>query len=289
MLSEKSHKVDIGDTRLHVVERGTGYPILVIHGGPGLDYHEFADYLDPLTDNYRLILIDQRHHGLSDPAPEETWTLEQHAKDVGLLASAMGFDQYAVLGHSYGAFVALQHAVDYPGQAAQTIVSGGVPSASRYLASYVAEQLASFEPIELREQVANSWARETTVQTREEAAALLTDQLPFHFRDSYDPVIEDYVKRTADTIYAPDVLRKFSSAEYGGIEVEERLGQVTQPVLVLAGRYDRACSVAAAEAIAAGIPHARLVVFEKSAHMTFVEENDAYLATVREFLNEYGS
>jgi proline iminopeptidase len=81
----------------------------------------FGDYLDTLTHDYRLILVDQRANGRSGRPPEETWTLEQNAKDVGLLAKAMGLDKYAVLGHSYGAFVALQHAVDFPGQAAQTI------------------------------------------------------------------------------------------------------------------------------------------------------------------------
>ena len=45
-----SRLIDIGDTRLYVVERGTGYPLIALHGGPGLDHHEFADYLDPLCD-----------------------------------------------------------------------------------------------------------------------------------------------------------------------------------------------------------------------------------------------
>ena len=62
------------------------------------------------------------------------------------------------------------------------------------------------------------------------------------------------------------------------------MGEVTQPVLVLAGRFDRTCAVAGAEAIAAGIPNAELVVFEESAHMTFVEENERYLDVVRDFL-----
>lgn len=284
-MSTTGRLVDIGDTDLYIVERGAGHPLLLLHGGPGLDHRMFGDYLDALSDTYRLILVDHRANGRSGRPPEETWTLSQNARDVGLLAQALDLGDYAVLGHSYGAFVALQHAVDYPGQAAQTIVSSGVPG-RRFLMSYVNEQLERFEPVSLRQQVTDSWAREQHAQTRADVASLLHDQLPFQFRDPYDPRMTEFEARTADAVYSPEVLRKFSTADYGGIEVEDRLGRVTQPVLVLAGRHDRTCSVAAAEAIAAGIPNARLVVFEASAHMTFVEENERYVAVVRAFLDQ---
>lgn len=55
-----------------MVKRGTGYPLIVLHGGPGLDHYEFADYLDPLCDQFRLILVDMRAQGQSDMCPEET-------------------------------------------------------------------------------------------------------------------------------------------------------------------------------------------------------------------------
>ena len=284
-IEEGGRLVDIGDTRLYVVERGEGYPLLVFHGGPGVDHHSFGDYLDALADEYRLILVDQRSNGRSDRAPEETWTLEQMAADVGSLARALGLEEYAVLGHSYGAFVVLQHAVDFPGDAAQTIVSSGIPSA-RFL-EHVSQNLAAFEPVELREQVTSSWDLEKHVRTQEDVAELLHDQWPFQFADPHDPRIEDYERRTAGEIYSPGVLRRFASEEYGGIEVEDRLSDVTQPVLVLAGRHDRTCSVEAAQAIAEGVRHGELVVFESSGHMTFVEENEAYVSAVRDFLKRH--
>lgn len=83
------------------------------------------------------------------------------------------------------------------------------------------------------------------------------------------------------------MLRHFASEEYGGIEVEDRLGDVTQPVLILTGRHDRTCSVEAAQAIAEGVPHGEFVVFESSGHMTFVEENEAYVRAVRTFLERH--
>ena len=95
----------------------------------------------------------------------------------------------------------------------------------RYLGAPSSENLSRFEPVVLREQVQASWAREAHVQTAEEFAQLMADQLPFHFADPLDPRIADYLERTKDTVYAPDVLRTFSANGYGGIEVEDRLGR----------------------------------------------------------------
>lgn len=288
-MSEVGRFVAIDDTSLWIVERGADedLPLLVLHGGPGLDHHEFGDYLDPLTERgIRLVLVDLRSCGRSERTPERTWTLERHAQDVVMLARAMQLDRYAVLGHSYGAFVALQNAVDFPGAAAAVIVSGGVAS-TRYL-DRVEENLEAFEPEELRAQVQASWDREPHVSTADEFRELMRDQLPFHFADPLDPRIEEYLERTRDTVYSPDVLRHFAAAGYGSIEVEDRLDEVISPVLVLAGLHDRTCVFEAAEVIAAGIDDAQLVLFEQSGHMTFVEENEEFIEAVARFVGTPG-
>src|SRR3954447_23457704 len=121
--------VDVGDTRLNVTERGGGaLALFVLHGGPGLDHTMFGSHLDALGDVARLLLVDERGQGRSEPSAPETWTLEQHARDVDALAGALGLERYCVLGHSFGAFIALQHAVDFSGRPAGTVISSGAPS-----------------------------------------------------------------------------------------------------------------------------------------------------------------
>lgn len=286
--------VEVGDTRLYVDERGAsdGFPLFVFHGGPGLDHTMFGDYLDPLTEDgrYRLVLVDQRACGRSDrSAPHETWTLQQMGDDVSALAGALGVtNRYATLGHSYGAFVVLQHAVSHPGEPRGTIVSAGMANA-RWL-DLVNDRLAAFEPVEMREQVTSSWAREATVQSEEEVAELMNDQFPFHFRDPTGAAVADYLQRTSGEVrYAPEVIRHFSTQSYGAINVDDQLVDVTHPVLVLAGRHDRTCAVGASEEMANRLPNGELVVFEDSAHMMFVEEQEAYLTSVRRFLERITS
>ena len=274
----------VNGTSLFADVRGPEHlpPLIVLHGGPGLDHHEFADYLDPLTDTVRLVLLDMRAQGESDrDAPENTWTLSQMADDVGGVARGLDAARYAVFGHSYGAFVALQQAVAEPGAASASVVCCGVPS-SRFLDDIPAK-LATFEPLHLRQQVEASWASEASVTTEADFARIMAEQLPWHFANPEDPRIAEYTRRSAGR-YAPDVLRKFSAAGYGGIEVEASLKRVTSPMLVLAGRHDRTCPVGASQVTAAGVPGAQLHVFEESGHMPFVEQPAEFLDLVRGFL-----
>lgn len=280
---DQGRLVSIDDTSLWVVSRGDGpLPLIVLHGGPGFDHVEFADYLDPLGDLCTLHMVDQRAQGRSDrTAPEHTWTLERMAQDVTMLALALRLPRYAVFGHSYGAFVTLQHAVDHPGQPVASIPCCGVP-ATRFMAD-TEDHIAKIEPPELRERIASAFAEETSVATPDDMARMFEQSAAFYFADLMDPRIEDYLSRIAESLFAPDVTRVVAQAGYP-IELEDRLSEVPHPVLVIGGRHDRVCSPEASEATAAGIPGAQLRIFERSGHFPFVEEHEDFIATLRDFL-----
>jgi pimeloyl-ACP methyl ester carboxylesterase len=68
------------------------------------------------------------------------------------------------------------------------------------------------------------------------------------------------------------------------LDYRGRLGEVRAPTLVLAGRHDPQMPPACGEELARGIPGARLVVFERSGHYPFIEEQGAFWAAIGGFL-----
>src|SRR5262249_36956487 len=64
-----------------------------------------------------------------------------------------------------------------------------------------------------------------------------------------------------------------------------RLNQIRVPVLFTAGRYDE-CTPSAAQSYQSRVPNSKLVIFERSAHMTMLEERNDYVNEVRKFLRE---
>jgi proline iminopeptidase len=277
--------VDIGDTRLWVLEMGEGYPMLLLHGGPGLDHTQYRPWMDPLADRFRLIYVDQRSQGRSDPADSRTWTLHHMADDVTVLGRALGLDRYAVLGQSFGSFVALQHAVTH-GAASHYVLLGTV-AGSRWL-DRIERNLAALEPPEVRDRITAAWDLETRVQTVDECRQLLLDQLPFHFADPEGPAYGEFADVARRHMrFAPDVLRWFANNDYGAIEVEDRLGEIDVPVLVIAAEFDRVTVPEAGWAVAEAVPRGECVLMKDAGHMMFVEKPEAVRRAIVEFLDRF--
>jgi proline iminopeptidase len=237
--------------------------------------------MDPLAERLRLIYVDLRSQGRSDLADPSTWSLERMAADVDALTDALGLESYAVLGHSFGSFVALRNAVD-SGRASHYILMGCVPSA-RWL-DRIDVNLAALQPPELRARIQAAWDAETEVRTVDQFRRLMIDQLPFHFADPAGPAFEEFVAAVGRMHLSPDVLRTFANSEYGGIEVRDALPEISKPVLVISAEHDRVAVPEAGWEIAEAVPNGECVLMKNAGHMMFVEQPKAVRAAIETFL-----
>jgi proline iminopeptidase len=255
-----------------------GLPLIILHGGPGLDHTATKPWLAPLGDEFRLLHVDERGQGRSERVDPATLSLEVFARDVDLLAEVLALERFALLGHSFGAIITTWHAINL-GTADAYLISGGGDSSEKLMADVDASLDAMGEP---GKAIADSWEWEKSVRTEEEAAELMRIQAPFHFAGEPPP---DFA---AETIYAPDVLRHFANEGYGDFDYTADLGRVSKPTLVLVGAEDRVTTPRAARVLHDGIAGSELAVLDGAGHMSMIEAQDAYLGAVREFLRRFG-
>lgn len=116
----------VNGLRLHLCDWGgpsVPPPILLVHGLAS--NARIWDLLAPLlAPTFRLAAIDQRGHGLSDK-PDEGYDLPTIAGDLAGAIDALGWSRPLIVGHSWGANVALQLAADHPGLPAGIVLLDG--------------------------------------------------------------------------------------------------------------------------------------------------------------------
>jgi len=111
-----TNSTHIDGATLSYSDIGDGAPLLCLHGGMGVDGQTLhvPGILDLSNRGIRLIIPDQRGHGRSSRSSESEYTHAIWAADVRSLARQVDLPQFALLGHSYGGFIALEYAVRWP-------------------------------------------------------------------------------------------------------------------------------------------------------------------------------
>lgn len=119
--------IEVEGLRLHYVERGHGDPVLLLHGNTlmGLDFL-LSDLVDELATRYRVIVIDRPGYGYSDaPRGRRGRSPEAQAQVMQAALKKLGAEPAIVLGHSWGALVAMALALDFPDSVRGVVLEAG--------------------------------------------------------------------------------------------------------------------------------------------------------------------
>lgn len=257
---------------LHVEVVGHGLPCLVAHGGPGL-HHGLYRTLDPLSSGHRLVYWDHRGHGRSDALPEGPVEMSLFADDAVLVADRLGIDSFAVLGHSFGGWVAQELALRHPERVTALILAATTPG--QLGAGESADHDQGPPP---PDELARLMERRPATDT--ELVELYRELAPCYFAGGDPSVV---VAALSPELVSADAMARVFDALSRWSSVD-RLGAVSCPTLVLAGRHDLFCSPQQLTRIARRIPGADLVVFEHSGHFMWLEEPDRFFALVGDWL-----
>jgi proline iminopeptidase len=261
-----------------------GVPLLILHGGPGFPH----DYLRPLEDlaaDRPVIFYDQLGCGRSDrPDNLDFWTVDHFVEELSLIRKELNLDTIHLLGHSWGTMLAVDYALRESVGLLSIVLSSPPLSIKRWLED--ADRNRSKLPKNVQDTL-KKHERDGTVETEEYKEADRIYASNFICRLSLTPEeVQRSIEGMGEIVYrtmwgASESYMKGSRLEH--YDREDRLNELSMPVLFTCGRYDEASPEATA-AYHAQIPGSEFVVFEKSAHMPHLEERLAFIDAVNNFL-----
>ena len=277
--------MQIRDASLFVKVVGQGHPLLLMHGGPSLDHTSLLP-LEPLADQFTLIFYDHRCNGRSEGVDVTSMTLDNLTADAEALRQALGFDQWAVLGHSFGGNVALEYALRYP-QSLSRLVLMNTGGDQRWVNQNAPEILArrgySAETVEAARRFYNG---QVTVDEYFPTLVKFIGAYSYHRSLIYNPT---FLKLAMKVGLGPPMKLRPEALIFGykhlqGWTVMDRLHEIQAPTLVLAGRYCFLCPPEHQAILADRIPDARLELVECAGHNPQMEQQDEVIRILRQFL-----
>jgi proline iminopeptidase len=286
--SEELVALDDG-ARLWAVTEGAGRPMVLCHGGPG-GTDTLAPMASLVTDIARVHRYDQRACGRSSGGPP--FTMARWVADLDALRRHRGHQRWTVAGHSFGAGLALAYAMQHPDRTEAVVYLSCVvrvdgqpdwheqyrqarldrmppPLRHRYLALRRRRDQQPRPDPALQAQLRRLSGR-TDFADPDQAGQLL------ELHEAELAAVNDEVNRELGA----DFERFFAMPSVG-----QRLRALDAPVLLVHGKVDPR-PLAAARALAAELPHSRLVVLDRVAHFPYWEAPETLRPLLREFLRD---
>ena len=289
--------VDSHGALIYYMSVGRGAPLVIVHGGPGASHDYFLPYLLPLMRTSRLIFIDERGSGRSSKLEDtHQYTIANMVEDIENVRQALALGRISLLGHSYGGALAQAYALKYQ-QNLSHLILGSTFASTKKLNAALAKMKSELSPKD-RERVGalesaglygkgEIWERG---RYPDEYAKLAwgNGYFPYIYQNHPDP---NYDPLASNTGTAWDVYREMwgSHGEFivdGNLtEVEylDRLPTIKIPTLIIVGDHDES-DPKMSEEMHAKIAGSKLVILPKSGHMTFVDQPERFVQTVRDFV-----
>ncbi|MET9122222.1 alpha/beta hydrolase [Streptomyces sp. NPDC004528] len=263
--------------RYHVAGSG---PVCLVHpGGPGAHWEYLQ--MHNLERHMTAVYIAPIGAGESGSLPDGIYSMERYARFIDGLVAHLGLTQVFLLGHSAGGCAALQYAVDHSDRLAGLILYGSTPVFGPDMFAEVGVQLEAFAQRHAgRPEVADVLAAFQSQREPFGKAEVMEHRrrsLPAYFADYWGA--GDRLSNWAATVdfeYLPII-------EHW--DARDELGKVSVPTLILVGRHDAMTPVRWAEEMHEKIADSQVTVFKNSGHFIHVEEPQAFVQAIAEFLS----
>jgi len=248
-------------------------PTLVMVHGFGADKDHWTFYAPWMTRDYHLIAPDLPGFGENDRDRELPFDVTSQARRLKDFLDALGIERPHLGGNSMGGWIALRFAIDYPGSL-------------RTLTLMNNAGIIGADESELQKLAAGRDYNPLVLANLEDADRLIAFVVrkPTHVPARLKPVIY------ADALKHRDLLDQIFwiiADEMEQKPLNDQLGGVKVPTLIIWGRHDKLIDVSCVAVLETGIAGSKSHIFEHVAHVPMIEDPKATAEVQREFLAKH--
>jgi proline iminopeptidase len=259
---------------------GSGVPLVLCHGGPGL-----WDNLGPLTGRLtaavtaQVVRWEQRGCGRSEP--RGPYTTDQCIADLEDLRAALGYERWIVGGHSWGATLALHYALAHPDRCLGLLYVAGVGLGRAWNAAYHEEADRRLSDVEHRRRDDLGQRERTAAEERE--YRVLCWAPDFADRSAARALASTEASAQWTTNYDCNRLLNAETKTWDEQVLIERCRHLPLPALVVHGECDPR-PLSATDSLVAALPSSERYVVADAGHRPWVEAPDAVVGRIAEFV-----
>ncbi len=257
-------KIDAHGIAIHYEIEGNG-PWLTMSHSLACNLHMWDAQAALLAKDFKVLRFDTRGHGKSS-APAGKYTLEELADDVKALFDELGIRQTHWVGLSMGGMIGETFALKYPG----------------VFQSLVLADTTSRRPPDADKM----WGDRIRLAQDKGMDALVAPTLERWFTEPYRNTRKDVMARIAQDIRSTPVTGFAGCCHaISKIDLLDRLKEIKCPVLIMVGEHDHGTPPAMARAIHENLPGSQLKIIPSAAHLSNIEQADAFNDTLTAFLS----
>ncbi|MGH8906344.1 MAG: alpha/beta fold hydrolase [Egibacteraceae bacterium] len=259
-----------GGLRLHALEAGNpdGQALLLLHGFSQCRLSWTRQFESDLADDFRLVAMDYRGHGLSEKPVDAYGDSRMWAEDVDAVMETLGLDRPVLVGHAYGGVVIGDYLRFYGDERIRGIVldAANTKVGTKAARIFVSDEFRALVPGLFSNSVDESMRALAELMRLCHPETGLTD---LYFFLGYNTIVPPYVRE--------GLLSRI-------LDNDDVLEKLRTPALVIHGTSDRIVFPELAERHARVIPNARLSLYEKVGHAPHWESAERFNRELREFV-----
>lgn len=283
--NKKRNYIPVKHGKLYYQKFGEGNPIIILHGGPGLDQSYLLPQMLDLSKDHEIILYDQRGSGksLGTPLTLDYINIDRFCDDLETLSQRLGIKQFTLVGHSWGSTLAIYYAIKHQNHLHKLILLNTAPvdyASQKLLTTAFSKKTA---PIKNKITALTNY-KEFKTLSAQEILNLYHTLYSIYFYDQLklNELTLHINKKSADSGF--QVMRLINQSSLGtSFNLLPMLKNIKVPTLIINGEQDLIPSKIPQQ-IKSQIPNSQLVFLAKCGHFSFVEQPAQLFAMIRVFL-----